>query len=321
VRVLRGAGWLALAALAAGLAAALLVWRVSERLLRPEGYAHPGAASEGAPPDPESEHGLAFEAVRFATAGGSELAGWFVPGAPRFPFAVVLVHGAGEDRRTFLGHLPFLHEAGYAVLLFDLRDHGASAGAARGSGLGFRELIDVSAAVRFAKHERGIERAAVLGIALGADAALLAAAGDSEIDAVIAEAPYGSTLELARRAAPGTPERLRRAAVDLALRRVAALGEPQPIEVVGRIAPRALLLVASAADPAGSQEVALALFAAAREPKEVWIAERGGRGGFHAAQPEEYRRRLLGFLGRWLAPPAPRGAAEPAAPQPGAPTP
>jgi pimeloyl-ACP methyl ester carboxylesterase len=316
LRLVRRIGWLALAALAAALAAGGILWRGSERLLRPEGYAHPGAGSAGgaAPPDPAIARDLVFEVVRFPTAGGSELDGWFVPGAKSFPFGVVLVHGAGEDRRAFLDHVPFLHEVGYSLLLFDLRDHGASAGAARGSGLGFRELADVSAAVRFAKRERALRRVAVLASGLGADAALLAAAGDSEIDAVIAETPYGSTLELARSQSPDDPEWLRRAVVDLALRRVGAWREPQPIDVVASVAPIPLVLVGTAGDPRAPQETVSKLFAAAREPKEIWIAERGERGALLAAEPEEYPRRILGFLGRWLAPPAPRPEAEAAPP-------
>ena len=73
--------------------------------------------------------------MRFPTAGGSEIEGWFVPGDEELPFGIALVHGAGEDRRAFLDHLPFLHEAGFALLFFDLRQRGAADGAAGTTGL------------------------------------------------------------------------------------------------------------------------------------------------------------------------------------------
>jgi len=309
-RALLALGALALAALLAGLGAAAIVWRGSERLIHGDGAA---AGSAGA--DPDSAAGLYFESVRFPTAAGSELDGWLVPGEVGLPFGVVLVHDAGQDRRVFLDRLRFLHDAGYPILLFDLRGHGASDGAGRGSGLGYRELHDVSAAVRYMR-ERGHRGVAVYGVSLGGSAALLAAAGDREIDAVIAESPFASVDELARWRLPGTPEWLRRAAVELALLRVGALHEPSPIDAISRIAPRPVVLLGSAADrvvPAASVE---ALFAAAQEPKELWIAPRGEHGAILEAEPEEYRRRVLTYLGRWLAPaiPPPPPAPAPAAP-------
>ena len=294
---LRALGALAFAALLAGAGAAAIVWRGSERLIRGEG----APASAGG--DPDSAAGLYFEPVRFPTAGGSELDGWLVPGEAGLPFAVALVHDAGQDRRAFLGHVRFLHDAGYPLLLFDLRDHGASDGADRGSGLGYRELHDVSAAVRYLKRERGHRGVAVYGVSLGGSAALLAAAGDREIDAVIAESPFASVDELARWRLPRTPEPLRRAAIDLALLRVGALGEPSPIDAIGRIAPRPVVLIGSAADRVVPAAAVEALYAAAREPKEIWIAARGEHGAIFEAVPEEYRWRVLTYLGRWLAPP------------------
>jgi len=293
-------GGLALAALLVGLGAGAIVWCGSERLLRPEISAHPPVASSAGALDPDSVAGLYFESVRFLTAGGSELQGWFVPGVAGFQFGIALVHGAGEDRRAFMDHLPFLHEAGFSLLVFDLRDHEASDGAARGSGLGYREVHDVSAAVRYLKRERRLRRAAAFGISLGGTAVLLAAAGDSEIDVALAESPLVSVDDLARFRLPRFPEPLRRAALDLALLRVGALGEPRPIEVVARIAPRPLVLIGSADDGVATAASIEALFAAAREPKELWIAKRGGHGAIFATEPEEYRRRVLTYLGRWL---------------------
>jgi pimeloyl-ACP methyl ester carboxylesterase len=308
---------LALATLLAAFGAAAIIWRGSERLIRagddPAGEAPPADAA-----DPDSVAGLYFESVRFPTVAGRELDGWLVPAEGALPFGVVLVHGAGSDRREFLDRLRFLNEAGYPLLFFDLRGHGASDGAARGGGLGYRELHDVSAAVRYMKRERGHRGVAVYGVSLGASAALLAAAGDRDIDAVIAEAPFASVDELARIRLPRTPAWLRRAAIDLALLRVGALGEPSPIEVIGRIAPRPVVLIGSADDRVVPPEELEALFAAAREPKELWIAERGEHGAILEAEPEQYERRVRTYLARWLAPPISLPAAVPseAAPAP-----
>ncbi len=308
MRLLLALCGLALAALLVGLGAGAIVWCGSERLLRLELSAQPAPSSAAL--DPESAAGLSFESVRFPTAGGSELQGWFVPGMMGLPFGIALVHGSGEERRAFLGHLPFLHEAGYSLLVFDLRDHGESDGAARGTGLGYRELHDVSAAVRYLKRERRLRRVAAFGISFGGTAVLLAAAGDPGIDVALAESPPVNVEDLARVRLPRLPEPLRRAAVDLALLRIGALGEPRPIDVVARIAPRPLVLIGSADDRVVSAASIEALFAAAREPKELWIAERGGHGAIFATEPEQYRQKVLTYLGRWLGRTAPpRGPA------------
>jgi dienelactone hydrolase len=310
---LRVAGWVALAALLAALGATAFVWRGSELLLR---------VGRGAPADAgdaESALGIGFEEVSFPTAGGSELAGWFIPSAYAVPYGVVFVQGADTDLRAFLDHVRFLHAAGYALLLFDPSGRDASPTAARGSGFGHRELHDVSAAVRHLKRKYGIRRAAAFGISLGANAVLLAAAGDPDIDVALAESPWASFDELARGVGPPAPGPLRRAIARLALLRSGARGQPWPIDVIARIAPRPVVLIGSAEDREVTADSVGALFAAAGEPKELWIAERGERGALLAAQPEEYRERVLTYLGRWLGPARVPAAAPAAAPEAGAP--
>jgi dienelactone hydrolase len=304
--LLRVAGWLALAALLAALGTAAFVWRGSELLLRAGRSAPPDAAA-----DAESALGIGFEEVSFPTAGGIELGGWFIPSAFALPYGVVFVHGAGSDLRAFLDHVRFLHAAGYALLLFDPSSRDASADAAGGSGFGHRELHDVSAAVRHLKRQHGIRRAAAFGISFGANAVLLAAAGDPDIDMALAESPWASVDDLVRAVAPPAPGPLQRAIARLALLRAGARGEPWPIDVIGRIAPRPVVLIGSAEDREVTAASVEALFAKAAEPKELWVAERGERGALFAAQPEEYRERVLTYLGRWLGPAARLPAATP----------
>jgi fermentation-respiration switch protein FrsA (DUF1100 family) len=42
------------------------------------------------------------------------------------------------------------------------------------------------------------------------------------------------------------------------------------------------------------------LYAAAREPMELYILPNAGHGGFLQAAPEEYPRRILAFLEKYL---------------------
>jgi len=68
--------------------------------------------------------------------------------------------------------------------------------------------------------------------------------------------------------------------------------------VISKIAPRPILLIHSADDDNATTPVegARQLFAAAGEPKELWVAPRGGHVGAINAFPDEYRARVVAFL-------------------------
>jgi fermentation-respiration switch protein FrsA (DUF1100 family) len=75
---------------------------------------------------------------------------------------------------------------------------------------------------------------------------------------------------------------------------------PDPISVVARIAPRALLLIAPQADQLISWHQSERLFAAAGEPKELFLVPDAGHAEAYAMAPEAYRSRVLAFLERHL---------------------
>ncbi|KCV72729.1 hypothetical protein H696_00307 [Fonticula alba] len=106
------------------------------------------------------------------------LRGWLIKGRQGVwpdQRGVVCVHGGGRDRREFHRMLPFLHEAGYSVLLFDLREHGISDGTGRGLDWGREMVFDVDGAVNFVKSPLvGWDYVALAGTSNGAALAGLA---------------------------------------------------------------------------------------------------------------------------------------------------
>jgi fermentation-respiration switch protein FrsA (DUF1100 family) len=73
-------------------------------------------------------------------------------------------------------------------------------------------------------------------------------------------------------------------------------GAVEPIEVVAAIAPRPLLLVHGAADSTIPVEHSQALFAAAGEPKELWIVPGIEHCGVYFAGRQTYVSRVAGFF-------------------------
>jgi dienelactone hydrolase len=153
-----------------------------------------------------ADAGLDFEPVAFPATDGVGIKGWFVPGAGEGPRpAIVFVHGwmwnragnvAGrvplDDRDVdFLPATRALHEAGFSVLLYDVRRHGESG---KGKGLvsfGPLEKRDFVGAVNFLRTRGDVdgERIGSIGISMGGTIALYGAPECQPVKAILAVQP------------------------------------------------------------------------------------------------------------------------------------
>jgi uncharacterized protein len=272
---------------------AILTW-----LLLPLARAYSLVSARHSDPSVPTDIGVAD--IGFDSTDGTPVRAWLAlakVGAP----AIVLVHGFKTSREEMLPWARILHNAGYNALLLDLRGTGRSGGAA--IGLGATETRDIVAAVQTASEEFRTDHVAVLGISLGAGAVILAAADDPQISAVITDSAWtDQDFQLARLGVIDLgPFRLPLPPLGvLAVNAMvgADVTRARPLDAIARIAPRPILLIHSADDDNATTPVegARKLFAAAGEPKELWVAPRGGHVGAINAFPDEYRAHLLAFL-------------------------
>jgi len=249
------------------------------------------------PPRPEGTP------IEFASLDGTRLRGLWLGDGPG-P-TVVLCHGYFRSLAEPYGVGIALRDAGYRVLLFDFRACGRSDGYF--TTLGAREVLDVLAAVEVARS-RGGEAVTLLGISMGAAAAILAAARHPAVAAVVADSPYADLADLMahrlRVDIPLAPLRpFARASWRLGeLLAAFRAREVRPADWVGHIAPRPLLLIYGEHDSFVPPHQREEMFQRAGEPKEMWIA----RGSDHAMarwdHPQEYLQRVLSFLRRALTP-------------------
>jgi alpha-beta hydrolase superfamily lysophospholipase len=291
---------------AAAFAPFALAWYASELFLRPAWYLESREARVLRPSelvDPQASFGLGFEDVAFPAIDGSTLRGWFVPAARPTRTVIVTAHGGGSDRRSFLGLVPALHAAGYPVLLFDCREHGLSDGEARGMSLGMRESADLVSALDFLEA-RGSDSYAALGSSQGASSVILAAAVDERIQAVVAQGTGTTLYEMMRANARLEPfpdwwvrlfERTVGWRTGPPWHDVVADG-PNPIDAIGRITPRAVLLIQGSEDEMAPVEQARENFRRAGEPKELWIVKGARHNDLRDVAGPEYERRVLAFL-------------------------
>lgn len=282
---------LAFAITAALLLALLLIAGAGELLSRP------ASRSIGAAP-PE----LHAESVRLPVANSDAafVSGWFARGQAGMG-AVLLLHGVRSDRTQMLGRALSLQSAGYAVLLIDLPAHGESPG--NRITFGAREAAGVVAALGFLRRELPAERIGVIGVSLGA-ASLVLAHPDPAPDAVVLESMYPNIADavkdrlLMRLGALG--DRLAPLLLwQLPLRLGVSESQLRPeIEIATLNAP--LLLVSGTLDQHTHWAETERIFAAAREPKELWPVEGAAHADLHAYSSAAYEARILAFLARYL---------------------
>jgi pimeloyl-ACP methyl ester carboxylesterase len=152
-----------------------------------------------------AEAGLGFEDVAFVAPDGVELHGWFIPAGSEPGPAIVFVHGwmwnrlgnvAGQtavpDRDVdFLPAAKALHDAGYHVLLFDWRNHGASEPGPGPLTYGPVEAQDFIAAVTHLRERPEVdgERIGVVGMSAGGNIALYGTPYVQPIKALLAVQP------------------------------------------------------------------------------------------------------------------------------------
>jgi len=255
----------------------------------------PAVRSIAAPPA-----SLDAREVTFSSSSGSTLHGWLVPGQSKGG-GVVLAHSVRSDRREMIGRAEFLRASGYSLLLFDQQAHGASPG--ENITFGYLESLDARAAVAYVRSELPDERVGYLGVSQGGAAALIGSE-PLEVDALIVEAVYPTLREaVTNRVALRLGPVSRLVAPFLLVQSGLRIGvDPDSIAPIHGIADiRApLLLIAGARDRHTTLAESERMFAAAREPKELWVLREAAHQNFHELEPRGYEQRVLEFFAKHL---------------------
>jgi uncharacterized protein len=253
---------------------------------------HPARWGDGPTP---AAHGWAYRDVSFRDRDGVVLRGWWIPGAGNR--TIVMVHGWTSSRREPLDKAGYLHDAGYNLLVFDLRGHGTSGGTF--TTMGLKEPADVQAAVTEALS-LAPGPIALFGYSMGASTVLEEAASDPRIAAVIEDSGYATladVLSYGFHRVTGLPA----FPFDSALLTIAAfdvhldLSRVQPIRDAARLQ-RPLLVIVGTADHMVPPADGLAIFRAASGPKQLLVIPNAGHvAGFWVARAL-YETTVLNFL-------------------------
>lgn len=253
-------------------------------------------------------HGMAYEDVSIpARVDGLEIAAWYIPADENLPAeqsaAVVMVHGWNASRTNafnqhFLDLAEALHGAGFSLLMIDMRGHGQSA--VSHFTFGRLERRDVLAAVDYLL-ERGhpAGKIGLIGTSMGAASVIGAAAEDQSIGAVATDSLFAEIYPVVQGLwgeQSGLPM------VFLYPTRWMYfvengwdLGSARPVDEIGKIAPRPLMLIHCEQDSyiphAQFQQLEQAAAWA-----QTWSVQECRHAEIYEFVPEEYDRRMVSFF-------------------------
>lgn len=238
--------------------------------------------------------------VTIRTGDGLDLAGWYVPS--RNGAAVIVFPG----RTGAVPQARMIARHGYGVLMLDMRGQGESEGDPNGLGWGSSE--DVNAAVTFLEAQSDVRdgRIGGLGLSVGGEQLLEAAAQTNGLRAVVSEgAGLRSVREsLARNDVPRIQIWLQYPFDAVLTAATIVLGgnlPPPSLErLVHNIAPRPVYLIYGGRGQAAERALTPAYYQAAAQPKALWeIPEAQHTGGLEA-RPRQYEQRIVDFLDQAL---------------------
>ncbi|MBN1954188.1 MAG: prolyl oligopeptidase family serine peptidase [Anaerolineae bacterium] len=252
---------------------------------------HPGCGEMGLTP---ADVGIAeAEDVTYSSHDGLTLRAWYLP--PQNGAVVILLPGLGGAREGMLHEGAILARHGYGLLLTEMRSCADPEGLGT---LGYWEAADLVQAAAWVHAQPGVAHAGVLGYSQGGVTAILGAAREPQIEAVVAEGGFYDLTGDILNEGGNDPlwNMLTYRAVLFFFRRETGIDahDISPISVIQRISPRPLLLIY------GDREVEAARpqeqIEQAREPKELWIVPNCGHGEYLNVAAEEWEERVVAFF-------------------------
>jgi uncharacterized protein len=231
------------------------------------------------------------------TEDGLHIRSWYYP--PNNGAVVIALGGPSGSLGESLPRVGFLLRDGYGVSQIDSRACALPPSAVT---LGANELMDAEAALTFLQSRPGVEEIGAIGFSMGGVTAIRTAARHPEIAAVAAEGGYfnmGKDFV--------EPEKPKPLYLNIFLYCIAGMFEYQygidpweisPVDDLPRISPRPVFLIYGEnelQDGHGDLQ-----FAAAKEPKDLWIVPGGAHGTNYTIASEEYEQRVLEFFNQAL---------------------
>jgi pimeloyl-ACP methyl ester carboxylesterase len=261
------------------------------------------------------------EPVDFQAADGIRLSGrYFTTRTSKRAGVLVYCHEYLSDGWSFHPYVDNLRDLGYDVFTFDFRNHGTSARDPSYTPLQWtsdREVADLRGALNYLRSRPDHDPAGfgLFGVSRGGTTALLVAAAEPDIWAVITDGAFPTRLMMLTYIIRWSEIYVRSqfllSLVPLWLynhlcwvgrlrserRRNCSFVEVET--AVKRLAPRPWLMIHGERDAYIGPEIARALYECARCPKELWVVPEAKHNRCREREPEAYAARIMDFLDRF----------------------
>ncbi|KAA3665240.1 MAG: alpha/beta fold hydrolase [Chloroflexi bacterium] len=241
-----------------------------------------------------TDFGIPYEAVQMISADGTALSGWYLPS--QNGASVILLHGYDGHRALMLPQAAALAEAGYGVLLYDLRGHSESGGSQRT--FGWADVADVETAVSYlqSRLDSDPNRIGIFGFSIGGQITLRAAAQIDALQAVVVDGPGFAAIDDIP-----PPQTTKDKVFHLASRltfqglawRMGLEMETAVIDQIATISPRPILFIATGPPSGDEQRLAQHFYNHATSPKTIWTIPNAKHGTGMTTQPEAYKNQLI----------------------------
>jgi dienelactone hydrolase len=244
---------------------------------------------------PAADLGAPYEEVEFTTSDGLELKGWYIES--KNGAAVVSFPGRASSQER----AKFLARHGYGVLLFDRRGEGESEGDP--NLFGWQGERDIHAAVAYLQTRPDVdpERIGGIGLSVGGEMMIEAAAESTALKAIVSEGASGRSVRDIAANPGGSWQEL--IGNSFATAATAIFTDNLPPATLKSLVPKmsaAVFFIYGENGQSVEGPANTAFYEAARGPKEIWEVPGSGHVGGLDARPEEYERRVVAFFDRML---------------------
>jgi len=242
--------------------------------------------SKDEPCTPE-RYGIPYEDVKFTTADGVKLHGWFLTAAKghKAKGTVVFSHGNTGSLGYYLGLVDWIERDGYQIMMYDYRGFGKSEGSPTREGL----VEDAEAAFAYTAKRRDVAKGNIISFAhsLGGATSIVALCRKPVpgLRAVITDSAFASYQGMAE-ACCGS------------LGRNLVTDELSPKDVVAKL-PVPLLMIHGTADVVVPIAQGRQLYAAANEHKTFFEVKGGRHCDSLCLNDGEYRKKMLAWMARF----------------------
>jgi len=236
---------------------------------------------------------IPYQSLTLVTDDGVRLAAWYTP--PRNGAVILLAHGYGDNRPEWIHEL--LAKKGYGVIAWDARAHGESGGEI--STIGYLEVLDVKAALKFALSQSDIKHIGAWGGSMGGATLIRAAASFPAIEALWIDSSFTSLNDEFNYLVPYpliNPLTKSLAEIETGIN----MNAIDPLNDIAKISPRPVYIVHGTGDTVAPSDAGRRLYEAAHDPRFLWEAENIKHLKIYEDNPRRYKRRLLEFFDEWL---------------------